>query len=103
MKRHGYERIIKEPGSHRVVNIGLRRGKNVIGRVSVGKIPESPAEALELLRDIKGLGDDPNGVFARGTGDQYILDNDCDLYYYIDGRHEITIKIRHGRGKLKRR
>lgn len=85
-----YQRIIKYPGTHRVVNVG--NGK---GRVHVRKVPESQMDVPTLLKEIAALPPHESTPFGRGAGDRFILVNDCDLYYYINNVFHIMVQVRH--------
>lgn len=72
-----YERIIFQPGGVRIVQIGKS------GRQSCTTLPDSLQEARDLIR----LGPNSSGEsFNRGPGDDFILNNPCELKYYLDGK-----------------
>lgn len=72
-----YERIIFYPGGVKVVNIGKT------GRQSCTTLPES----LQECRDLIKAGPNSSGdTFNRGPGDVFILNNRCELKYYLDNR-----------------
>jgi hypothetical protein len=73
-----YQRIVFEPGGIKVVPIGST------GRVSCINLPDS----LQELRDAiaAGCSNEPGEPFARGTGDDYILNEPCEVRYATSTR-----------------
>ena len=70
-------RIIFKPGGSVVVPIGKA------GRQSCTTLPDSLQEARSLIGNLHDNSDEP---FSRGRGDEYILNNPCELKYYFNGK-----------------
>lgn len=75
-KAKRYQRIIFLPGGVVIVQIGIN------GRVTCTTLPDSMEEIREAARQFK-----PGAAsFERGRGDEYILNNKCEVKYYLNGK-----------------
>lgn len=76
-----YQRIIFEKGGIRIVPVGPN------GRITCTTLPDSLAECREMIKKLK---DEP--PFERGKGDDYILNNECEVKYYLNGKLVLHLK-----------
>lgn len=72
-----FERIIFYPGGQKIVDIG----KN--GRQTCTLVPDTLAQARSLIKTWPLR---PGFSHSRGPGDDFILNNDCEVKYYENGK-----------------
>lgn len=76
-----YQRIVFEPGGIRIVPIGAN------GRVTCTTLPDTLAELREMASKLKA-----EPPFEVGAGDRYILENDCEVKYYLNKKLVLHLK-----------
>ena len=77
IKAPRYLREIYYAGTNKVVPIGRK------GQQSCTTLPESVQDTRDQIK----LGPNSGGEqFARGAGDEFILNNPCELKYYLNGK-----------------
>ena len=72
-----YVRIIFLPGGVKVVDIGNG------SKQSCTTLPDSLQEARELIKEWK-VSSSKGETHQRGAGNEFILNNDCELKYYLN-------------------